>query len=966
MAKTRIKLLYITILFFLTVSCGKKEIRETIDLSGKWQFRLDSLDIGEEEKWYNVPFNEIVTFPGSMTENGKGNNITVDTKWTGSFYKDEFLQSERYAPYRVKDRVKYPFFLQPVKEYVGAAWYKKEVFIPDTWKNKNIELSMERVHWYSSLWVDGMKVDTLCKTISTPHRYNLSGILTPGKHTVVLKVDNSYHLSIGTDASSITDHTQTNWNGVVGNIFLEAYETVHMKDVQVYPEVNNNRARVELVVESDKDLGETLFEIKVGSKEYRGELTEKSAIMKGENRVSFYYHFKEKAPLWDEYTPNLITLDIIMKGEEKVYDRKMVTFGMRNIEAKGKHFLLNGKRIILRGTLECCSFPLTGYPSCDVKDWIKIFDVCKQYGMNHVRFHSWCPPEAAFEAADRVGLYLQVECGIWYNTKGNPGSWDLKPWLFDESAHIIKEYANHPSFLLFAHGNEPWEWSREILREWVIETKKTDQRFLVCAGAHFPTDFEENDFNNPGGIEGYVLRSGNAFENEISSTVRNYDSQMSLHNKPEIAHEAGQWCAFPDLNQLEKYKGILKPYNMEIVRDFLEINGMLNLADSFLLASGKFQALLYKEEVEAFLRTSELGGYQLLGLQDFPGQGTALVGVVDVFWDNKGYISAEEYRKFNAEVVLLAECERRVWTNNDTFQANLLVSQYAEKDIRDGVIKWEIRTDEKVLKEGKLDVETIKRGNLSMLGSLSMPLSGIKKAEKITLHAEIENHNCQNDWDFWVYPELLDANEGKVLVTNQINEALLHLQEGGNVLLVPYSYKEIANNSRKDGKIVLTSDMNAAKEETTGTFEPIFWNKLWFGSQKSHTLGILCDPDHPILKDFPTEFHSNWQWQDIQHNCKPMILDSTEIKPIIQPIDDWNKCRKLGVLFEMKVNAGKLVVCSVDLLNDMEYRMVARQLRYSILNYMNSDSFNPSVDISPDKLKELFDLNSFTLRASER
>lgn len=951
--------LFCIIFVFSVISCKDNKMRDTMDLSGEWQFKLDSLNRGEDEQWYNIPFSEKVILPGSMAENGKGNDITINTKWTGGFYKDEFLTNDKYAPYRVKNNVKYPFFLQPVKEYVGVAWYKKEVVIPQAWENKKVKLSLERVHWYSQLWVDGVKVDTICKRLSTPHRYDLSQLLTPGKHTITLKVDNSYHLPIGLDASSITDHTQTNWNGVVGDIFLEAFDVIHIKDVQIYPEVDKNRARINLIVESNADLGNALFEIKASSKKKLGTQSEKTKISKGTNKISFYYNFKKKAPLWDEYNPNIIDLDIILKGEGKVYDCRNVTFGMRNIEAKGKHFLLNGKRIIFRGTLECCSFPFTGYPSCDVEEWMRIFNICKEYGLNHMRFHSWCPPEAAFEAADKIGFYLQVECGIWRSAVGNPKSWNLEPWLYAESADIIKEYANHPSFVLFAHGNEPWSWSYDILREWVIETKKNDNRFLVCAGAHFPTNIEESDYNNPGAAEGYLLRSSIAFENEISSTIRNFDSQMSLHNKPEIAHESGQWCVFPNLKEIEKYQGILKPYNMEIVRDFLKNKGMLNLADSFLLASGKFQAALYKEEIEAYLRTSELGGYQLLGLQDFPGQGTALVGALDVFWDNKGFISAEEYRRFNGEVVLLAESKKRVWTNDETFQANLAISQYAKNDICNDKITWQMKTsDKKIIKEGQLNVDRIRRGNLSVLGSISMPLSGIEQAEKITLYVKFENQEYQNEWNFWVYPkQLLDFDKEEIVITNQINEALSNLHKGKKVLLVPFLYNETINNLERDGNAVFTSDQCAATDETVGTFEPIYWNKLWFSSQKSHTLGILCNPDHPALKYFPTEFHSNWQWQDIQHNSKPIVLDDLKnIAPIIQPIDDWNKCRKLGILFEVRIGAGKLLVCSVDILNHMDYRTVARQLKYSILNYMNSDQFNPTITLEDNKLKEI--LNS--------
>ena len=118
-------------------------------------------------------------------------------------------------------------------------------------------------------------------------------------------------------------------------------------------------------------------------------------------------------------------------------------------------------------------------------------------------------------------------------------------------------------------------------------------------------------------------------------TVSDYTESISKFDVPVISHEIGQWCVYPNFNEMKKYTGVLKPRNFEIFRETLEENQMLDQANDFLVASGKLQTLCYKEDIESALRTPGFGGFQLLDLHDFPGQGTALIGVLDPFWEEK-------------------------------------------------------------------------------------------------------------------------------------------------------------------------------------------------------------------------------------------------------------------------------------------------------------------------------------------
>jgi hypothetical protein len=405
-----------------------------------------------------------------------------------------------------------------------------------------------------------------------------------------------------------------------------------------------------------------------------------------------------------------------------------------------------------------------------------------------------------------------------------------------------------------------------------------------------------------------------------------------------VAHEPGEWCVFPDLDEIAKYTGVMKARNFEIVRDFMRRNNLLDQARDFLIASGKFQTLLYKEETEKFLRTRGLAGFQMLGLNDFPGQGTALVGVVDAFWHAKPYVTADEYRSFSGPVVPLALMPKRVWTNDETFTAAIRVAQYSGVPLADARPEWRIvDASGKELAAGKLPVATIPVGNTCELGTIALPLAPVTRATMLTLHVALAGTAWHNAWNFWVYPHTAgDGQPGKVSIRTALDEAMADLAKGASVLLLP-PRKRIAGNAH-------------------GSFQPIFWNKAWFPGQKEHTLGLLIDNKHPALAGFPTDSHADWQWWDVMNRSKPMVLDALPagVRPIVQPIDDWNTCRRLGMVIEARVGTGKLVIASCDLETDLPNRPVARQLRASLLAYMESAAFKPSATLTADHLATLF------------
>jgi hypothetical protein len=503
------------------------------------------------------------------------------------------------------------------------------------------------------------------------------------------------------------------------------------------------------------------------------------------------------------------------------------------------------------------------------------------------------------------------------------------------------------------YGNEPGgEHYAEYLTKWVEDWKTADPRRLYTSASGWP-QLRENQFHVTPDPRiqawGQGLKSRiNALPPETRSDYRDYIQKRSV---PVISHEIGQWCVYPNFREIPKYTGYLKPKNFEIFQESLAAHQMSRLAGRFLLASGKLQALCYKEEIEAALRTPGMGGFELLDLHDFPGQGTALVGVLDPFWDEKGYITAREFRRFCNSTVPLARLGKRVFTVAENLEAEVEVAHFGEAPLEGASSGWRLVSDRgKVVAHDEFASRTIPIGNGFVLGSVNSSLKNLKAPGRYTLTVYIEQaartrtaraQLFENDWDIWVYPAAL-PNESitNVLVVQELNEeALASLNSGGKVLL------EIPPERVKGDRL----------GQVALGFSSIFWNTAWTGRQAPHTLGILCNPANPALADFPTEYYSNWQWWYLVSRAGAMILDGLpqRLQPTIQVIDDWVTNRKLGLIFEAKVSQGKLLVCSIDLENGLDQNPVARQMRHSLLNYMSGSRFKPQVALNPDQVRDL-------------
>ncbi|UVQ45559.1 beta-galactosidase [Parabacteroides faecis] len=767
------------------VSCNNSP--SELSLAGEWKFALDPDNIGVSEQWQMKELSDKVQLPGSLQEQGKGDDVGIHTQWTGSVVDKSWYTADEYAKYREPGNIKVPFWLNPDKYYVGVAWYQKEIEIPESWSDKRILLEFERTHWETSLYIDGNKISHQ-DALQVPHRYLINS-LAPGKHLLSLRVDNRVHIDVGSNAHSVSDHTQTNWNGVIGEIKMQALPALAIDHIQVYPDAKAKKATVKVYMDGKP----------AGSRLALNVLFEGQSILEKEidieanagNSVETTIEWKDNVKLWSEFTPNVYRLQAVLFSRDGV-NRKDVNFGFRELKANGTHFDINGRPIFLRGTLECCVFPKTGYPAMDNEYWAKIYATCKSYGLNHVRFHSWCPPAAAFHVADSMGVYLQVECGGWTSV-GDGNKQDQ--WIKEESIRILNEYGNHPSFCLLAYGNEPSGNNQvNYLNDLVVYWKQHDGRRLYTSAGGWPLVPDADYYNTDKPRIGGIGRIDNILN--VYTPRTDYDfRERILEDMPVVSHEVGQWCVYPDFKEIDKYTGVLKAKNFEIFKETLNEKGLGDMADKFLYASGRLQTLCYKMDIEAALRTPGFAGFQLLDLHDFPGQGTALVGVLNPFWESKGYVDGKEYSEFCNQTVPLARMPKLIWNNNEQFKANIEFAHFGEKPLQDASILWNVETKEgNVVKSGSFRHD-LPIGNLIEAGSIEFPLNTFTVPTQLTLKVNVENTEIANSWNIWVYPARKKEIQKMPYITYKLDKtAIDKLNQGENVLFL--SYGKIAPKKR--------------------------------------------------------------------------------------------------------------------------------------------------------------------------
>ena len=848
-----------------------------------------------------------------------------------------------YATYRKPDNIKYPCWLQPDRIYHGLAWYRRTVVLPEAWSGA-WELHLERCHWSTRLWVNGEKLgfrESLCveQVYEIPARFT-------GEVELTLCVDNRLFVDVGHNSHSVSDHTQTNWNGIIGKMEIHPLPETRLSALEIHPDPKTRSIRLEGSLTSPHP-SENL-EVTVTPTGTTTPLVSTHLAVSPGSAFSARLELGDTADLWSPEDPFLYELTLrtpegLLLTEER--------FGLVDVETEATELRLNGRPLFLRGALDCAVFPRTGYPAMQVAAWKEIFQTCKAYGLNHIRFHSWCPPKAAFEAGDEVGILFQVECPSWANSTTSLGDGEpIDDWLYVEAERILKAYGNHACFRFMAYGNEPAGPNKEVpdypgkvhggavyLAAWCTYWKEHDPRRIHTSGAGWPK-ITESDFHNV--PEPRVQRWGEGLDSVINAKppCSNYTFKDLIEtDKPSVSHEIGQWCAFPDLEEIEHYTGILKAKNYEIFSDFLEQAGLRHQAKDFLQASGALQTFCYKADIEAALRTRGFAGYQLLGLQDFPGQGTALVGVLNAFWKSKGYCDAATFSEWCGDIVLLAEFEKHLYTSGESIKVPVLLTNFGSESLTGEQVHWCLQDETgDIHASGILTIPEEDRTGRTDLGTVTCDFPQGDGSMGYEFVLSLHEREIQNRWSVFSFPSPAPIPTGDLHITSTWSPETEQVLEQG-------------------GTVWLQLDPKTMKITVPFGFSSIFWNTAWSRQQPPHTLGILCDPDHPALENFPAGPTSDWQWWGVCRYGEVMILDDlpAAITPIIQIVPDWFAPHKLAVAFEARVGNGRLLVTSIDFTSAPEEDPARAQLARSFQTYITSEGFSPTIEVSGSTIAAL-------------
>ncbi|WP_404425333.1 discoidin domain-containing protein [Nibricoccus sp. IMCC34717] len=852
-----------------------------------------------------------------------------------------------------------PQHLGRVRKYDGPAWYSREVVIPDSAAGKWGELFLERTK-FAQAWWDDKPLGTSERYLS-PAEFPLPDPLRPGTHRLTVLVDNSESLRpVRSEAHQFSDNTQTNWNGLLGRLELRISEAVAMREASVYPLSGDTAFSVRIPV-SNRTGAPAQVRLAVAAESFNhpGEAHRPAAVTVESTVEPGTHVLTAKLPLgpgvrpWDEFSPALYRVRIALDAPGGKSEQAVDT-GFRTFSSNGSHFTINGRPTFLRGKHDGCVFPLTGHPPMDVEGWIKYLQTCREWGINHVRCHTWVPPKAAFEAADRLGIYLQPELPFWGYV--NP---QVQAWMREASREILATYASHPSFVMMTLGNEI-DGDRSLLNAVVSELRQLDATRLFADGSNNvlwkPEVQPSNQFMASAKIvrpdTGALLpiRGSFCYADDRDRTFglvqwqgdnTRYDFEQAVQNLPYpvVSHEIGQYSIFPDFAEIAKYTGVTRANNLAFFKRRVEASGLGGLAQAFHNASGVLAADLYREEIEAALRTPSFGGFQLLDLQDFPGQGTALVGVLDAFMDPKGVITSEQWRSFCAPTVPLARFDKFIWVSNETFRADLELSHFGANDLAQVRCDWELRD-----KTGaRIAVDTLQLGNIATgglrsLGHMEVLLPVVTSPRELELSVSIRSgaFATRQQWNLWLYPNSGDTQipVGVTLSRSLDAKTLATLTDGGRVLLMP--------------------ERGNWGETLGGAYATDFWNWRMFNNPPG-TMGLLIDSAHPALAGFPSATHSDRRWSAIATAATPLLLgaDDANFTVPVRVIDNFERNEPLGLLFETRVGQGRLLVSAVDLLG-MNSRPEAAALLRSLLNYCASDLFSPTRSLDPTALKKRF------------
>ncbi|OLS42192.1 glycoside hydrolase family 2 [Bacillus sp. MRMR6] len=930
------------------INTDKKSSRSRISLNGDWFFMMDQEDCLKAEDINTNDFKDQIKVPGSWEEQGFG-------------------QPSKHNPIGAWKKT---------HEFVGSAWYAQDIFIPEHMKDQTIQLVLSGVRWVTRVYVNDQFTGG-GESLVIDHTFDLTDYVKIGQNNkITIYVNNEMRYPLS-DSHIHSYHTATNWGGITGGIYIEAYNKTNLKTCHVYPNPDSQTIDVEIELNKMELIKSASFlSIHIYSSE--GTLAaEYTEPLSGKSIETFSIPFWDDVVYWDDNIPYLYKISFTLLEADTIIDQQIRHLGIRDIKTDGKKILLNQKPKFLRGYVDCCIFPQTGYPSWDKEHYRKQFITVKEYGFNHVRLHGWTPPKPFWEAADEEGMLVQTELPHWsffYKNREKEPDQDVHEFLIRELKRVITQLNEHPSFVLFSLGNELISpEGHEALNEMVRLSRTIDPTRLYTDNTGFgrlPAHDREGDFYIPS------LNAHPPVNNNYAGTPNTFEDYQVITmqaSKPVLAHEHGQFTMYVRPQEAEKYQGVLKPHWLNTTLETLEKKRLLSRVEEFIDASGKLQVIAYKENIERARRTSGLSGIQLLDIRDFPGQGHATTGVLDVFWDSKGTITPDEFRTFNDDAVLLMRSLSRTHYAGEKLRIGIDLSNFSSFDFSNCEVAWQLKAGNQIYQSGKIPILEVQPGHVQSLGTIET-VTPADKSQSLALSVQIlaGSRVIQNEWEFWSYEKpSLHKNANRIWSDVQLlKNSLFGAKYIGKIGFDGFSYKEEKNIDLAisdhlstellqflldGGKAWIMANEGNQFDEVKTRFLPIFWNYIWFPSQIGTTMGMIIHA-HPSLKDYPHDGSSNWNWFHLVDRATAINLETVpQVKPIVEVIDNHSRGKHLAYSFEVKIGEGKLFVSSFNILQHLKRPEVESLLHQSI-DYLMSDQFTPSASLTVGELLGIFKL----------
>ncbi|CAI6084428.1 Beta-galactosidase [Paenibacillus sp. JJ-100] len=992
-------------------------VRGTMNLNGTWQFQLagPAGESGEQrnKEQKNPPHRgdaswNTIQVPGSWEEQGYG-------------------QAPGYA--RIDTWTK-------VREYEGLAWYAQDIDVPSNAQQANYVFRLRGVRWTSRLWFNGNEAGVR-DSLLTEQTWDVTPWVIPGEsNRVEILVDNTMKLPLaGSHIHSL--HTATAWGGITGGALLEMLPLQRVHNVRIEPDMGSGTITVQCAVSTPVAFSASPLQLLIDIQHPDGTWLKRQSCeidldqnqidldtevnVDGSSRADREVYMalcsialgdEHVIVEWSDENPALYRAVVRLQEGEQELDQVEQRFGMRSFAANGKQLVLNGTPVFLRGYVDCCIFPLTGYPVWDYDHYVRQFRIAKSYGFNHVRLHGWSPPEPFWEAADEEGMLVQAELPHWsrfFEQQDVPAPVEIRTYLTQELDRLLETLHRHPSFVLFSLGNELIGANGHPELNALIErAREKDPSRLYTDNTGFgqlpaqgrETDYYIQSFNWHPPLESVLAA--------MPDTTLNYQAVTRLASQPVIGHEHAQFTMYVRPQEREKYTGVLRPTWLESIEESLMRKGMMGKLERYQHATGIHLMRSLKEAMERVRRTPDAAGIQLLDIRDFPGQGHATTGFLDVFWDDKGITTPDEVKQFNMDVVVLLSSKARTYYAGEMIEIDVIGSHYGKKRLEDVTVHWRMVTvtDEHILSEGTWNCEDIPCGSVMSLGSVkvSAPIGGAtafrveaelrcRRAREDSAHSIVHSSNrlatvtiARNYWYGWSFPLMKMNSERRAdmkriwntvkelqpLLVQSHEDRVDHvdgfrlLKQGDHDLLIVKSLtSNVLDYLLNGGRVWLHPSATDLYDPVETKYLPVFWNYLMFATQTGATMGMQMEEEAAFLGDFPQDCASDWHWYHLVNGTPAICLDTVQdVTPLIEVVDHFHRAKRLAYVFEARAGKGRLLVSSFPFTDTaLMKRPEAAYLFQEMLSYVCGEQFQPESTITVAELLGMFKLQpiQFTL-----